>query len=139
MQTVNHASIAHVSALDLVNKAAEVAVGMNIAISACVVDRHGRVKAKVVMDGTAIIADELVERKARTALLGISSSDFASAVQDLPDIARSMLQLPQITLLGGGYPLYHEGVLVGAFAVGGATVEQDMACAAEVLASLAMS
>lgn len=137
LQTVNQASISHTSALELVNKAVEHAQTMKIAISACVVDVHGRVKAKVVMDGAALIADELVERKARTALLGMASGDFGRAVQGLPDIAQSMLQLPQITLLGGGYPLYADGVLAGAFAVGGATVEQDMACASGTLAGVA--
>jgi uncharacterized protein GlcG (DUF336 family) len=136
MKTVNQISISHVSALALVNKAVECATAINITISACVVDMHGRVKAKVTMDGTSIIADELVEKKARTALLGLSSSDFAGAVKDAPDIAQSMLQLPQITLLGGGYPLYEQGKLVGAFAVGGAMVDQDMACAEQVLAAL---
>lgn len=136
MITVNQTSISHVSAQALVNKAVECAAAMNIAISACVVDMHGRVKAKVTMDGTSIIADELVEKKARTALLGLSSSDFARAVKEAPDIAQSMLQLAQITLLGGGYPLYENGKLVGAFAVGGAMVDQDMACAEQVLAAL---
>lgn len=136
LKTVNQASIAHVSALELVNKAVEHARAMNIAISACVVDVHGRVKAKVVMDGAALIADELVERKARTALLGMASGDFGRAVASLPDIAQSMVQLPQITLLGGGYPLHANGVLVGAFAVGGGTVEQDTACARAVLDGL---
>jgi uncharacterized protein GlcG (DUF336 family) len=134
MQIIQQASISHVFALELVTQSVKQAQTLQIAISACVVDVHGRVKAKVTMDGAALIADELVEKKAKTALLGLSTADFAQAVKDLPDISQSMLQLQPITLLGGGYPLFDNGVLVGAFAVGGATVEQDMQCAEAVLA-----
>jgi len=43
------------------------------------------------------------------------------------------MQLSAITLLGGGYPLFEGGLLVGAFAIGGALIDQDMACASVVL------
>jgi uncharacterized protein GlcG (DUF336 family) len=133
MQTFQQTHISAGAALALVNKAVTVAAEMQIAIAACVVDGNGRVKAKVVMDGASLIADELVEKKARTALLGLPSDQFALAVNDTPAISHSMLQLSSVTLLGGGYPLYDNGVLVGAFAVGGALIDQDMACVAEVL------
>ena len=134
MQTVSQVSISHASALQLVSQSIAGAEAMGIAVSACVVDVHGRIKAKVTMDGAPVIADELVEKKARTALLGLSSAAFAEAVTAQQDILHSMLQLQQITLLGGGYPLFVEGRLVGGFAVGGGTVEQDRHCAEQVLA-----
>lgn len=133
MKTVEQKMIASEQALNMVSRAVTQASKMGLHIAACVVDCNGRVKAKVVMDGTSIIADELVEKKARTALSGLSTEDFAEAVEQLDDIKQSMLQLDSVTLLGGGYPLMHEGQVIGAFAVGGATVDQDIACAQAVL------
>ena len=129
MQCIHEKNISHAAALNLINNAVLVATEMSIAISACVVDRNGRVKAKLTMDGASLIADELVEKKAKTALLGLPSEAFAQAVKDLPEVAHSMLQLEPMTLLGGGLPIIVDNELVGAFAVGGATVEQDIACA----------
>lgn len=136
MKIVQQTSISHESALQLVTAAVNTAQQMQIAISACVVNSHGRVLAKVTMDGAALIADELVEKKARTALGGLSSQDLGAAVEALPAIRDSLLQLPGITLLGGGFPLYREGEIMGGFAVGGALVDQDIACAKQALATL---
>lgn len=133
---VAQTSISHTSALRLINLAVDEADKIGISISACVVDVHGRVKAQIVMDGASIIADELVVKKARTALLGLSSSDFASAVESTPAVSQSMLQLDQMTLLGGGFPLIVGGQVVAGFAVGGALLEQDIQCAQAVLAAV---
>lgn len=136
MKIIQQASISHDSALQLVTAAVNAAQDMQIAISACVINVHGRVLAKVSMDGASLIADELVEKKARTALSGLSSADFGLAVETLPAIRDSMLQLSGITLLGGGFPLRANGVVVGAFAVGGALLDQDIACAMQAMAAL---
>lgn len=136
MKTIEQISIASTQALEIINDTVSEATNMGLHIAACVVDCNGRVKAKVVMDGASIIADVLVEKKARTALCGLSSEDFAGAVGQFDDIRQSMLQLEGITLLGGGYPLIVDGRVVGAFAVGGATVDQDIACAKAVLEKL---
>lgn len=136
IDVIEQATISHASALQLASMAVEKAEEMGIAISACVVDIQGRVKAQVIMDGTAIIADELVVKKARTALLGMPSADLGEAVAASPIIAQSMLQLNQVTLLGGGFPLLVAGQIVAGFAVGGALVEQDIACAQAVLAAV---
>ena len=133
MQLTTQTSISHRSAQDLMAAAVMAAEQMGVHISACVVDTQGRVKAQVVMDQTAIIADDLVVKKARTGLLGLSSADFAEAVAQSPEVSQSMLQLQQITLLGGGFPLKHNGTLVGAFAVGGASLDQDISCAEQAL------
>lgn len=136
MQTVNEISISHVTAQQLLDCVMQVAAAMQIVVSACVVDRHGRVKAKVVMDGSPLIADELVERKAHTALSGLSTAEFAEAVANLPAVRDSMLQLDNTTLLAGGVPIVYQQQVIGALAVGGASTEQDRLCAEEALKQL---
>jgi uncharacterized protein GlcG (DUF336 family) len=136
MKTISQASVSSEQALALLQQAESTAAQMNLRVAVCVVDIHGRVKAKWVKDGCPLIADDLVERKARTALLGMASEDFAQALASAADVRASMLQLPHISLLGGAYPLLHEGEVVGAFAVAGATVDEDMAMAKAILAAM---
>ncbi|NRB40075.1 MAG: heme-binding protein [Pseudomonadales bacterium] len=133
MFTVSQISVSHRSAVLFTQAAVAYASKNQLAIAACVVDVHGRIKSLQVMDGAAIIADELVVKKARTALLGLSSAAFAEAVSAAPAVEKSMLTLPQMTLLGGGYPLIQGEEVIGAFAVGGASVELDIACAEAAL------
>lgn len=125
------------SALAWVNQAFLEANKMNITIGACVVDGSGRVKAKIIMDGANIITDELVERKAKTSLLGLSSHDLALAVEGNAAVLASMTNLGQLTLMGGGFPIIVAGEVVGGFAIGGASVEQDIRCAETVMAYFA--
>ena len=133
MQTTSQITISHTSAIALTQAAVEYASAHNMAIATCVVDIHGRTLALQVMNGASLIADELVLRKAKTALLGLSTEAFASAVSAVASVEKSMLALEQITLLGGGYPLLQGDVVIGGFAVGGATVDMDMACAEAAL------
>jgi len=125
------------TALAWVQEAFTQAKAQQLSIAACVVDINGRVKAKAVMDGAQLIADELVERKAKTALLGLSSQDLANAVEPSPAVVASMTSLAPLTLMGGGFPIVHEGQVIGGFAVGGALVEQDIALAESVMAAFA--
>ena len=133
MHTVSQLSISHSSAMQLTQAAEAFAKKKGLTIAACVVDMHGRVKSLVVMDNAPLIADELVVKKARTALVGMSSADFAEAIAPLPAMEKSMLDLQHITLLGGGFPIFNQQQLIGAIAVGGATVDMDIACAEAAL------
>ena len=133
MQTYQQTHLTYKQAIAMLELTLQFAEQDQLSVAACVVDQNGRVVAKMVMDGTSLIADSLVEQKAYTALLGLSSEDFAKVLQDQPLVRESMLKLAPLTLMGGGLPLYHEGQLVGAFAVGGALVEQDIALASKVL------
>ena len=137
MQTIKQIHVSYQQAQALIDKTFLEAEKENLAVAACVVDANGRIKAKMVMDGTSLIADELVEKKAKTALLGLSSEDFGNIIHDQTIVRDSMLQLDGLTLMGGGLPLMQEGQIIGAFAVGGALVDQDIALAKAVLTSFA--
>jgi uncharacterized protein GlcG (DUF336 family) len=130
-------NIAAESALAWVNQAFTVAQEMGINIGACVVDTSGQVKAQCMMDGVSLITPELVVRKAKTALLGLSSQDLANAIEASAVTVASMSNLQDLTLMGGGFPIISEGEVIGGFAIGGALVEQDIACAEKVMAHFA--
>ena len=98
MQTISQRSISHQSAQQLIQAAERYAGQQKLSIAACVVDVHGRVKSLLIMDNTPLIADELVVKKAQTALLGMTSADFAAAIEPVPAMEKSMLDLQHITL-----------------------------------------
>lgn len=133
MDTYQITTISYSEALKWVNKACEIATEQELALACCVVDVTGRVIAKVVMDGSAVIADELVEEKAKAALLGLSTKTMHDAMADALPQAMSLLQLDGFTLMAGGAPIIQNGHIIGAVAVGGATSEQDEQCLQQLL------
>lgn len=128
--------IGHETALRLVATATDIAEQKGLAIVSCVIDTSGRAKAKLSMDGAPAIADTLVEQKAHTALFGMESAAFGEAIEGDIKGLHSFSSLETLTLLPGGFPLFHEGKPVGAFAVGGALPEQDVEIAKMALAAI---
>lgn len=135
MDTYQTTNISYTEALKWVSKACEIAAEQKFALACCVVDTAGRVVAKVVMDGAAVIADELVEKKAKAALLGLSTHDMAKAMESALPQAISLVQLEGFTLMAGGAPIMQEGRTIGAVAIGGATEDQDEQCLQQLLAA----
>ena len=131
--TAQYTKISFDSAWVLLEQTQKKAKADGLSVAACVVDATGRTIAKIVMDGAPLIADELIERKARSALLGLSSQQFGEILSDNVAVRDSMMGLGELTLLGGGLPIMHDGQMLGAYAVGGALVDQDVALAESVL------
>ncbi len=125
--------VSHQDAMRLVTSAVDFAFERKLAIVSCVVDTTGRIKAKLSMDGAPVIAETLVEKKAKTALLSMDSHAFFQAIKSDAAKLHSFAALNDITFLAGGSPLVYDGQLVGAFAVAGALPEQDADIAAQAL------
>lgn len=104
--------------------------GMSVAVA--VVDASGQVKALLVDDLAPLVATELSQRKATTALLGLDSGTLGKALEGQPSLLQSFAAVPGVTLLAGGVPIRLDGQVAGALGVGGGTPEQDadIACAA---------
>lgn len=117
-----------------VAKATELGVPMAIAI----VDSVGLLKAFYRMDGldrAATVA--LVQSKAYTA------ASFRAPTQVLgensnenPAFQNSLVNIPNFTLVPGGYPITDGDVVIGGIRVGGGTPDQDTEVAETALASL---
>lgn len=119
----------------LLSLAEEQAAQLNIAITAVVIDATGRLRGKLVMDGAAIIADNIVEQKARAALLGLAPEALADAMGKQPLMAQSLMQGGGISYLPGAKAIYNESqTIIGALAIGGADVSQDVQCLEQTLA-----
>lgn len=120
-------------AQSLVIKAQSIAAEQALAVCVAVVDSTGRLKAYVAMDGASPIAEEMAIKKAKTALLGLTSAQLGEVMQAAPAAMLSMGVSNNISYLGGGVPIMLDEQLIGAIAVGGATPEQDEACAQAAL------
>ena len=94
-------------------------VGAEIALA--IVDRYGHIVQLDRMDGASLAAADLATAKARTAL----AFRAPTAGLVLPDAALDQI-LPFAPLAeGGGVPLVHEGVIVGALGVSGDDPAED--------------
>jgi uncharacterized protein GlcG (DUF336 family) len=117
----------------LVSAAVTQAEQLGLKVCAAAIDNTGRLKAYLSMDGAPLIAERMVQQKAQTALLGLSSAQLGDAMQGAPAQMLSMGLQPGVNYLAGGVPVFSGDQVIGALAVGGATPEQDEACARAAL------
>lgn len=129
--------ISYAAASLLVEAAVAAAQAEKAPVCVAVLDINGRLKAFAAMDGSSVMAQEMSQRKAYTALLGLSSEGLGEAIQPQPSMLASFAAQDRVALIGGGLPIVLAGQIVGAIGVGGALTEQDVAFAQAALAALA--
>ena len=94
------------------------------AFGIAVVDSFADLIAFHRMDGAAIVTIETAQAKAKSAARMGMPSD---RMRDLVDGGTpSALAVPGVVPLGGGTPIVHDGIMVGAIGVSGGTTEQDV-------------
>ena len=115
-------------------KANEIGVPMVIAI----VDAIGLLKAFHRMDGlNRAVSVDLVQRKAYTAAsFRTPTHMLAEGAMENGPFAASLANIPNFTLVGGGYPINDGDVVVGGIGVSGGSVEEDMEVAEAALAAV---
>jgi len=114
-------------------KARELGVIENVAI----LDAGGNLKAFSRMDGASMPTIEIAQKKAYTALFGVSTQDFFNFIQGDPSLLAGIPTLARVAAWGGGFPIKVNGEVVGAIGVSGAPmVQNDIDCARAALALL---
>ena len=117
-----------------VAKARELGVSENVAI----LDDGGNLKAFSRMDGASMPTIEIAQKKAYTALFGVSTQDFFNFIQGDPSLLAGIPTLSRVAAWGGGFPITVRGEVVGAIGLSGApTVQNDVDCARAALALVA--
>ena len=112
-------------------KAQEIGVPMVLAV----VDQNGDVIEARRMDDALIVSVTLAPHKAYTAAtVRLPTHELAQAAQPGQSLYGIDVNLPKITLVGGGLPLRKDGKVVGAVGVSGGSVEQDVAVAQAMVA-----
>src|ERR1700740_2251994 len=114
-----------------VAKARDLAVSENVAI----LDDGGNLKAFSRMDGASMPTIEIAQKKAYTALFGVSTQDLFNFIQSDPSLLAGIPTLSRVAAWGGGFPIKLNGEGVGAIGLSGApTVQNDIDCAKAALA-----
>jgi uncharacterized protein GlcG (DUF336 family) len=96
-----------------------------------VVDESGVLKALHRMDGAALVSVQVAQDKAYTAIgFGIPTHVWHEFIKDDPPLAAGApTGIDRLVIFGGGYPVVHEGVVVGGVGVSGGHYHDDMAVA----------
>lgn len=102
-----------------------------------VVDASGDVIQTRRMDGALKVSIELAPHKAYTAAaVQLPTHELAEASQPGTSLFGIDVNMPRLTLVGGGYPLFQDGELVGAVGASGGSVAQDKQVAEAMAAAL---
>jgi uncharacterized protein GlcG (DUF336 family) len=87
------------------------------------------------MDGASMPTIEIAQKKAYTALFGVSTHDFFNFIKGDPSLLAGIPTLSRVAAWGGGFPIKVNGEIVGAIGVSGAPkVQNDVDCARAALA-----
>lgn len=133
-------SLTEQASLSLLQAAVNKASGLGIKATVSIVDTSGRQLAFIKMAGSFLVSSELAQKKAITAAgMGVDSVDLENMLASAPArVLEGLTKAGDFTVIGGGVPLYWEGVLVGGIGVSGGSEDEDIECArfaAQVLAS----
>jgi uncharacterized protein GlcG (DUF336 family) len=115
-------------------KAQEIATPMCIAV----VDDGGNLKAFSRMDGAALLAVQVSQDKAYTAVgFGMSTHEWHDFIKDDPPLRDGATTgIERLVVFGGGYPIKVDGQIVGGIGVSGGHWTQDQEVAEAGLAAL---
>lgn len=116
-----------------IRRAQEIGVPMVLSV----VDASGDVIETRRMDNALKVSIELAPHKAFTAAaVRMPTHELAAASQPGASLYGIDVNIPNLTLVGGGYPLKQNGELLGAVGVSGGSVEQDQDVALAMVAAL---
>jgi len=122
------------AALGLLQSAVAKADTLGINATVAVVDASGALLAFVKMTGSFLVSAELARKKARTAAgMGINTVELEALLGTAPArVLDGLTKAEDFTIIGGGIPLYADGILVGGIGVSGGSEDQDIECALAV-------
>ena len=103
-------------------------IGMPMVTAIC--DESGNLKALSRMDGAALIAIQIAQDKAYTAIsFGLTTDEWYSFIKDDPPLLTGIPHVSRMIVFGGGYPIKIGDEIIGGIGVSGGQYPQDMECA----------
>jgi uncharacterized protein GlcG (DUF336 family) len=114
------------------------AEGVGKAFCIAIVDESGVLKALHRMDGAALVAVQISQDKAYTAVgFGMPSHGWYDFIKDDGPLALGApAGIDRLVVFGGGYPITVDGAVVGGIGVSGGHYSEDQAVAEAALAIL---
>lgn len=136
-KTVTRASISAEAAQTLIAAAMRKATEMGVPMAIAVCDESGVLKAFARMDGAALLAVNIAQDKAYTAVsFGISTDAWFDFIKDDPPLLHGIVKTDRLTVFGGGYPVKAGKAVIGGIGVSGGHYHQDMQVAQAAVAAL---
>lgn len=111
---------------------------MSVQVAVAIVDAGGNLAAFLRVGRAFLASSELAVDKAWTsASFGMATRAFAELLDTTPPTVRDgLLRRPRVTVVPGGMPIMHDGVVTGAIGVSGGSDVEDEIIAQEALAAL---
>lgn len=95
-----------------------------------VLDRHGNPLAMQRINQAPLPSTTIARDKAYTAVsFGFGTHLWQERLKNQPHLISGLENRKHVVLFGGGLPIRHEGEIIGAIGVSGASEAQDQACA----------
>lgn len=133
------AVISSEAALAAVSAAVGKARELGVRINAAVVDNGGNLAAFLRIPGAFLHSVGIAIDKAYTAAsFGFPTSGWNAALADKLALRQGLMEVPRLTMIGGGLPVVVDGRVVAGIGVSGASEEQDEICAWAALAALGL-
>jgi len=99
---------------------------LGVPISIAIVDESGALAYFHRMPGAILVSVGIAQNKAYTsASIGLPTGDLAKLAAPGGSLFGINTAEPRYVIFGGGFPLFQDGGLVGAFGISGASVEED--------------
>jgi uncharacterized protein GlcG (DUF336 family) len=135
VKAIPMASVTCEAANALIEAALKASRDMGFDAAVAVVDATGNLRAFQRADGAPFLAAEVSVNKAWTAAsCGIATHVWNDYIAD-PKLA-PLANIQKLMAVGGGFPLFHDGKLIGGIGVSGGSHEQDRQAAGTALGSL---
>ena len=136
--TLTKLSITEAASQRLLEAAAAKALEIETPMVIAIVDESGTLKAFRRMDGAPQMSVEIAINKGYTAVsFGMPTHNWFDFIKSDPPLLHGFVHTPRLVVFGGGYPISHEGHVIGGIGVSGGHYEQDMKVAEAALAAFA--
>jgi uncharacterized protein GlcG (DUF336 family) len=136
--TLTKLSITEAASQRLLEAAAVKALEIETPMVIAIVDESGTLKAFRRMDGAPQMSVEIAINKGYTAVsFGMPTHNWFEFIKSDPPLLHGFVHTPRLVVFGGGYPISHEGHVIGGIGVSGGHYEQDMKVAEAALAAFA--
>jgi uncharacterized protein GlcG (DUF336 family) len=125
---VNKTSVSASLATRVIGAAVKKAESLGKSFAIAVVDESGQLKAFHRMDGAPLIATQIAQDKAYTAVgFGMPSHGWYDFIKDDGPLALGAPSgIDRLVIFGGGFPILVGGAMVGAIGVSGGHYSEDM-------------
>jgi uncharacterized protein GlcG (DUF336 family) len=135
--TFTKASITLEAAQRLITAAEEKAAEMGRPMCIAVCDADGTLKAFSRMDGAPLLAVQIAQDKAYTAIsFSMASHEWYDFIKGDPPLLHGIVKTDRLVVFGGGYPIIAKGEMIGGIGVSGGHYSHDMEVAQAGLEAL---